>query len=155
MENKPKTKSADTTVRAAFALFQGAVLAMAYPLLFMMIPQIVVSNSLVILLLVVPVFGFLTSSFMNWFLQYMYCSKVNLGNIFAGASITPGLTLGLMGLVYWLPFLRKPVDQMFPDVAPDAMPDIRFAHDMWGYSFYLFWAGVYSQTLAAGMVSVC
>jgi hypothetical protein len=92
---------------------------------------------------------------MNWFLQYMYCSKINLAGIFSGAAITPGLTVGLMGLAYWLPFLRKPVDDLLPPVPSDATPDVQFSHDMWGYSFYLFWAGVYSQTLAAGMVSTC
>ena len=155
MENKPKTKSSDTTVRAAFALFQGAVLAMAFPLLFMMIPQVVVSYSLLVLLVALPIFGFFTSSFINWFLQYLYCSKINLGSIFTGAAITPGLTIPLLGLVYWLPFFRKPVDDLLPPVPSDATPDVLFSHDMWGYSFYLFWAGVYSQTLAAGMVSVC
>ncbi len=155
MENKPTTKSADTTVRAAFALFQGAVVAMAYPLLFMVLPELAVSNSSLFLFLVIPLFGFFTSSFVNWFLQYMFCKSINVGKIFSGAAITPGLLIGFSGLAYWLPFLRKPVDQLLPELTPDATPDMRFAHDMWGYSFYLFWAGVYSQTLAAGMVAAC
>ena len=155
MENKPTTKSADTTVRASFALFQGVLLAMSFPLLFMIVPGFMVASPGISLFLLLPSLSFFTSSFMNWFLQYLYCGKVNVTNIFTAASVSPAFTLGFSLLAYYLPFLRTPVNQLFGELPPDALEDVKFARDMWGYSFYLFWAGVYSQTVSAGMMSSC
>lgn len=155
MENKPKTSTADVTVRATFSIFQGAIVAMALPLSFMIMPELVMNNTLIFLFVVLPIFSFLTSSFTNWFLQYMYCGGVDVSTIFSGAAVSPAMIVGLMGLCYWLPFLRNPVTQLFSELPPNSLPDAVFAREIWGYAFYLFWAGVYGQTLASGMVSSC
>lgn len=155
MENKPKTKSADTTVRASFALFQGAILAMSFPLLYMIAPAFMLSNQWLSLFLILPILSFFTSTFINWFLQYLYCGSVNVSSIFLAASVSPAFTVGFSLLAYFFPFLRKPVNDLFGEVPPDALEDVKFARDMWGFSFYLFWAGVYSQTVSAGLVATC
>jgi hypothetical protein len=155
MENKPKTKSADTTVRASFALFQGAILAMSYPLLYMIAPGFMIASPGISLFLLLPILSFFTSSFINWFLQYLYCGSVNVSNIFTAAAVSPAFTLGFSLLAYFLPFLRKPVNDLFGEIPPDALEDVKFARDMWGFSFYLFWAGVYSQTVSSGLVAAC
>lgn len=155
MENKPKTGTADITVRASFALFQGALLAMSFPLLYMLMPGFVISNTWIFLFFILPVFSFFTSAFLNWFLQYLYCGTVNVQGIFQAAAYSPAFAFGFSQLAYWLPFLRVPVNQLFGELPPDALEDVKFARDMWGFSFYLFWAGIYAQTLGAGMVASC
>jgi hypothetical protein len=54
-----------------------------------------------------------------------------------------------------MPFLRSPVTQLVPEVPQDGPEDAVFAREIWGYSFYLFWGGVYGQTFGSGMISVC
>lgn len=155
MENKPKTRTADVTVRAAFSIFQGAIVAMAYPLLFMMAPDTVMAYPGLFLFAVLPIFSFFTSSFTNWFLQYMYCGSVQVSSIFAGAAVSPAIILGAMGLCHWLSFLRNPITQLFAELPPNALPDAVFAREVWGYAFYLFWGGVYGQTISSGMIAAC
>ena len=73
------------------------------------------------------------------------------------ASISPLSTVVLGGLSYFLPFLRLPISQLFPELPQthESPEDAKFARDIWGYSFYLFWAGVYGQTIGSGMIAAC
>ena len=153
MENKPK--SADLTVRAAFSLMQGALVAMAFPLLYLIFPEFIRGLPLVALLIILPAFSFGTSCFTNWFLQYMYCGSVSATAIVSAGAISPGLIALFGGLVHWLGFFRKPVTDLFAELPPGSPDDAVFAREIWGYSFYLFWAGVYGQTLASGMMAAC
>jgi hypothetical protein len=150
-----KTKTADTTVRASFALFQGAVLAMSYPLFYFMFPAAVAAAPFLFLFVVFPILAFFNSVFINWFLQYLYCGSVSVPGIFKAAVVSPIATVILGGLAYMLPFLRSPVTQLIPELPQDSTEDARFAREIWGYSFYLFWAGVYGQTIGSGMIAVC
>lgn len=150
-----KTKTADLSVRASFALFQGAILAMAYPLFYFIAPVPVQTYPLVFLFLVIPILSFLSSLFINWFLQYMYCGSANINTISIAASISPLTTVVLGGLSYFLPFLRLPISQLFPELPQESPEDAKFSRDIWGYSFYLFWAGVYGQTMGSGMIAAC
>lgn len=150
-----KTRTPDLSVRASFAIFQGALLAMAYPLVYTMAPDTVRAAPALFLLTVIPILSFCTSSFINWFLQYMYCGSVSLSKIFTAASISPLSVVILTGLSYLMPFLRSPVTQLVPELPPGSPEDAVFARDIWGWSFYLFWGGVYGQTIGSGMISVC
>jgi hypothetical protein len=61
-------------------------------------------------------------------------------------------------LAYFLPFLRSPVTQLFaemPQGSPAMTEDATFARELWGYCFYLFWGGLYGQTMGSGMAAVC
>jgi hypothetical protein len=62
-----KTKTADLTVRASFALIQGAVLAMALPLLYFMLPAYVRMYPLLFLFAIIPAVSFVSSLMINWF----------------------------------------------------------------------------------------
>lgn len=153
MESKPKT--ADLSVRAAFSLMQGALVAMAFPLFYLLAPDFVRTLPLLTLLLILPVFSFGTSCFTNWFLQYMYCGSINATGILTAGAISPGLVALFGGLVHWLTFFRRPITDLFDPLPPGSSDDAVFSREIWGYSFYLFWAGVYSQTLASGMMAAC
>lgn len=150
-----KTKTADLSVRAAFALFQGAILAMAYPLFYFVFPVLVRTYPLLFLFVVIPALSFLTSLFINLFLQYMYCGSTNINSTSMAASISPLSTVVLGGLSYFLPFIRLPISQLFPELPQESLEEAKFARDIWGYSFYLFWAGVYGQTIGSGMIAAC
>ena len=150
-----KTKTADLSVRAAFALFQGVIVAMALPLLYFLFPTFVSSHLAVVLFLLLPVFSFLTSSFSNWFLQYLYCGGVSIQRIFTGAAVSPIAAILLVGLSYFLPFLRQPISQLIPESSQETPEETLFSRNIWGYSFYLFWAGVYAQTFSSGMIAAC
>ncbi len=154
METK-KTNTPDTSVRASFALFQGAMLAMSYPLIYLMAPTFVRSSPYIVLFLVLPLLSFLSSLFINWFLQYLYCGAVSFSTILNAALVSPAASVGLSGLVYMLPFLRSPVTQIIPEMPQMSPEEAAMTKEIWGYSFYLFWAGVYGQTIGSGMLAVC
>ena len=150
-----KTKTADISVRAAFALIQGALIAMAYPLLYFILPQQVRASPALFLFLVLPALSYLISLSMNWFLQYMYCGSVNISKIATASAVTPVTTLSLTGLVYGLPFLKGPITQLLTESPQDNPEEATFVKDIWGQAFYLFWGGVYGQTIGSGMISAC
>lgn len=153
MENK--TKTADITVRASFALIQGAILAMSFPLVYFLLPDIVRAAPALFLFAVFPLLSFLTSLFLNWFLQYMYCGAVSVNGITMASAMSPLNTVILMGVTYIMPFLKNPVLQLLPELPQGSPEDAVFAREIWGYSFYLFWAGVYGQTIGSSMIAAC
>lgn len=150
-----KTKTADLSVRASFALIQGALVAMAYPLLYFILPQQVRAFPGLFLFLVLPALAYLISLSMNWFLQYMYCGSVNIAKIATASAVTPVTTLSVTGLAYWIPFLKSPITQLFTDSPTDNPEEATFVKDIWGTAFYLFWGSVYGQTIGSGMISAC
>lgn len=150
-----KTSTADLTVRASFAIAQGTLIAMSLPLLYAVMPESVRTMLPFYLFLIIPILSFATSIFMNWFLQYMYCQSVSLGTISLGASMSPLLVILLSLLSYFLPFLRTPVSQLFTELPQGSPEEAKFARELWGYCFYLFWGGLYGQTVASGMASAC
>jgi len=150
-----KTKTADTTVRAIFAIVQGALIAMSLPMLFALFPNAVQSMLWVFLFVVIPVLSFLTSMFLNSFIQYMYCGAVSVSAISLAASLSPMFVVGMSLLSYFISFLRTPVTQLLAELPQDSPEEAKFARELWGYVFYIFWAGLYSQTVGSGMISSC
>ncbi len=153
-----KTKTADITVRASFALIHGAILAMSFPLFYFLMPEIVRGVPALFLFIVFPLLAFLLSLFLNWFLQYMYCGAVSVNGITMAAAMSPLTTEVLVALAYFMPFLKGPILQLLPELpqqAGEPLEDATFARDIWGYAFYLFWAGVYGQTIGSGMIAAC
>lgn len=150
-----KTKTADTTVRASFALIQGAILAMSFPLFYFLMPDTVRAMPSLFLFVVLPLLSFLMSLVINWFLQYMYCGSVSVNGITMAAAVSPITTLVLNGLSYLMPFLRSPIKQLLPELPQENPEEATFVQDIWGYAFYLFWAGVYGQTIGSGMIAAC
>jgi hypothetical protein len=153
MENK--TKTADITVRASFALIHGAILAMSFPLFYFLMPEVVRGVPALFLFVVFPLLAFVLSLFLNWFLQYMYCGAVSVNGITMAAAMSPLTTEVLVVLAYFLPFLKNPILQLLPELPQENPEEATFARDIWGYAFYLFWAGVYGQTIGSGMIAAC
>ena len=150
-----KTKTADITVRASFAVIQGALLAMSYPLFYFLMPDTVRALPALFLFVIIPLVSFVISLLMNWFLQFMYCGSVSLPGITMAAAMSPVATEILGGLAYLLPFLRGPITQLLPESPQENPEEALFTRDLWGFAFYLFWAGVYGQTIGSGMISSC
>ena len=153
MADKPST--ADLTVRASFSVAQAVFIAMSLPLLYAIVPDSVQTMLPLFLFVVLPILSYLTSMFMNWFLQYMYCRSVSVGTIAMAAGMSPLFIVLLSLLAYFLPFLRSPITQLFPELPKESPEDATFARDLWGYCFYLFWGGLYGQTMGSGMAAVC
>jgi hypothetical protein len=150
-----KTSTADLTVRASFSVAQAVLVAMSLPLVYAIVPDSVRTMMPLFLFVVIPIFSFLTSMFMNWFLQYMYCGAVSIGTISLAAAMSPLLLVILSCLAYFLPFLRSPVTQLFSELPQESPAEAKFTRDIWGYCFYLFWGGLYGQTIASGMTAAC
>jgi Zn-dependent protease len=150
-----KTTTPDISVRAIFAIVQGALIAMSLPMMYAFFPDAVRNMLWLFLFILIPVFSFLTSMFLNWFLQYMYCGSVNVNTISLGASFSPMLVVLLSVVSYFLPFLRTPVTQLISELPQESPEEAKFARELWGYVFYIFWAGLYGQTVASGMVAAC
>jgi hypothetical protein len=150
-----KTKTADVTVRASFALIEGAILAMSFPLFYFLMPEVVRGVPALFLFVIFPLLSFLLSLFLNWFLQYMYCGAVSVNGITMAAAMSPLTTEILVALAYFMPFLKNPVLQLLPELPQESPEEAIFVRDIWGYAFYLFWAGVYGQTIGSGMISAC
>ena len=150
-----KTSTADLTVRASFSVAAAVLIAMSLPLMYAIVPDSVRTMLPLFLFVIIPILSFLTSMFMNWFLQYMYCKSVSAGTISMAAGMSPLLIVVLSLFSYFLPFLRSPVTQLFAELPQDSPEEAKFARELWGYSFYIFWAGLYGQTLASGMIAAC
>ena len=150
-----KTNTADISVRAAFALVEGLILAVSLPLFYFVYPGYSREVSVVFLLAAISVLSLLTSLAMNGFLQFMYCGSVSFSKISIASLISPLTTFSLSLLAYFLPFLRGPIEQLFSESPQTNPEEVSLTKDIWGYAFYLFWGGVYGQTIGSGMISTC
>jgi hypothetical protein len=143
------TRTVDSTIRVAFSLVHGLLLAMMYPLMFIIMPNFVKPYPLLSLLLVIPAVSFISGFGLSAFSQYLYCGSINPAQISLVSTFAPLFVIGFGVLAYFLPFLRGPVQDIMP-VSADA--DMKYAL---GFSFYLLWAGIYGQNLASSMVQSC
>ena len=139
----------DSTVRVAFGLVHGFLLAMVFPLLYIFVPDYVKSMPLLALLLVIPVLSYVSGFGLNSLSQYIYCNKISVSQVALVSTFAPAFVIAFSLLVYFLPFLRSPVESILPLTADG---DMRFAM---GFAFYLLWAGIYGQNIAAGMLQAC
>lgn len=142
-----QTSSVDTTVRISFSILQGALMGIMYPLLMWLVPTLYYTNPLLMFLVIIPI-AYITSLGINSLVQYLQCQKVNMGQVAAVSAITPGF-VGVFGvLAYYLPIIRGPIESLVPLGTQESK-------DLWGYLFYLFWAGMYGQAVASGLLSSC
>jgi hypothetical protein len=139
----------DSTVRIAFGLVHGFLLAMIFPLLYIFVPDTVKAMPMAALLLVIPVVSYLSGLGLNALSQYIYCNKVNMPQVAMVSSFAPGFAIAFASIVWLLPFLRSPVESILPVTA-----DVDMKYAM-GFAFYLLWAGIYGQNIASGMLQSC
>lgn len=139
----------DSTVRVAFGLVHGFLLAMVFPLMYIFIPDYVKAAPLASLLLVVPILSYLSGLGLNALSQYIYCNKISVPQVAIVSTFAPAFVLGFTLLVWFLPFLRSPVESILPATA-----DVDMKYAM-GFAFYLLWSGIYGQNIASGMLQSC
>lgn len=139
----------DSTIRVAFGLVHGFLLAMVFPLLYIFVPEYVKTAPLLALLLVIPIVSYLSGFGLNALSQYIYCNKVTVPQVALVSSFAPAFVILFSILAYLMPFLRSPVESILPGTADG---DMRYAM---GFAFYLLWAGIYGQNIAAGMLQGC
>lgn len=143
-----QTSSVDTTVRISFSLLQGVFLGVMYPLISYYFPTYLQGYPLIIFLFVLPWLAFVSSMGINTLLQFIQCQKINMGKVAIASTITPAFSAFFGIIIYWFPFFRKPVEDLVP-------MDSTSPRDMWGFLFYLFWAGMYGQAVASGLLTSC
>jgi len=143
------TRAVDSTILVAFSLVHGLLLAMVFPLMFILMPNIVKKYPLLSLLIAIPIISYASGFGLSAFSQYLYCGTVQPLQIASVATFAPAFVIFFSLLTYFLPFMRKPVEDIMP-VSADS--DMKYAL---GYSFYLLWAGIYGQNIASGMAQSC
>lgn len=139
----------DSTLRVAFGLVHGFLLAMIFPLLYIFVPTLVKSMPLLTLLLAIPALSYVSGFGLNALSQYIYCNKVTVSQVALVSTFAPAFVIGFSLLAWFLPFLRSPVESILPLTADG---DMKYAM---GFAFYLLWAGIYGQNIAAGMLQAC
>lgn len=139
----------DSTVRISFGLVHGFLLAMIFPLMYIFIPDYVKAMPMMSLLLVIPFLSYISGLGLNSLSQYIYCNKVSFPQVALVSSFAPAFVLLFTLLAWLLPFLRSPVESILPLTADG---DMKYAM---GFAFYLLWAGIYGQNIAAGMLQSC
>jgi hypothetical protein len=139
----------DSTVRIAFGLVHGFFLAMIFPLMYIFVPDYVKAMPMISLLMVIPFLSYVSGLALNSLSQYIYCNKVSFPQVAMVSSFAPGFVVLFSSLAWFLPVLRTPVESILPLTAD---VDMKYAI---GFAFYLLWAGIYGQNIAAGMLQAC
>jgi len=139
----------DSTIRIAFGLVHGFLLAMIFPLLYIFVPTYAKSMPLLALLLVIPILSYVSGLGLNALSQYINCNKVSMPQVALVSTFAPAFVIGFSLLAYFLPVLRSPVEGILPLTADG---DMKYAI---GFAFYLLWAGIYGQNIASGMLQAC
>lgn len=143
------TPGIDTTLRISFGIVHGLLLAMAFPLFYVVLPMFTHSRNIVVLVFFIPLISYLWGLGLNALSQYITCKTVSGQQIAIASSLGPAFVLLFSTIVYFASFLRSPVESILP-LSADG--DMKYAL---GFSFYLFWAGMYAQTISSGMVQSC
>ena len=143
------TAGVDSTIRVAFGLVHGLVLAMAVPLFFLYAPATMKQMPLLLFFVILPAISYVWGLGLNALSQYIRCQTVSIQQVALVSTVGPGFVLFFSALAYFLPFVRGPVEAVIPASA-DA--DMKYAL---GFAFYLLWAGIYSQNVGSGMVQSC
>ena len=143
------TPGVDTTLRISFGIVHGLLLAMAFPLAYVVLPIFTRANPLVVLCCLIPVISYAWGLGLNALSQYITCKAVSGQQIALASLFGPAFVLLFSVIVYFAGFLRAPVESVLP-LSADA--DMKYAL---GFSFYLLWAGMYAQTISSGMVQSC
>jgi hypothetical protein len=143
------TPGVDTTLRISFGIVHGLLLAMAFPLCYVMMPIFTRANPIVVLICIIPLISYIWGLGLNALSQYITCKAVSGQQIALASTIGPVFVLLFSTIAYFASFLRAPVESVLP-LSADA--DMKYAL---GFSFYLLWAGMYAQTIASGMVQSC
>lgn len=143
------TTGLDKSIKIAFGFVHGLLLAMAFPIMYMIVPDFTKSHPLLSLLVVIPIISYIWGFGLNIFSQYISCGGVQPNQILLTSLLGPAFVLGFSLLTYFISGLRSPVESILPEKT-DA--NMKYAL---GFSFYLLWAGIYAQNMSSGMSQSC
>ena len=146
--DSPKSKTLSNTIRFTFGLAHAVLLFFCILLIYFVRGEENVP-SIYFLILVLPAVSFSIGSFLNTLIQYLSCGKLNFVQIVLNSLLGPFLVSAVLLLLSALPFIENPVYDILPvSLSPLYQKAI-------SQGFYIFWAGLYSQVIAAGFAQVC
>lgn len=143
------SSSLNSTIQISFGIVHGIFLAIALPLLYVLIPNVSNNFHLIFLFAVLPVLSYFGGMGLNAFSQYISCGKVSPYQVSLVSLICPAFVIGFSALALLIPVIRSPVESILP-VSADA--NMKYAL---GISFFLLWSGIYGQNLSSGMIQGC
>jgi hypothetical protein len=142
-------KGVNTTLRAIFSLVSGIILAFFVLGFFIIDPTAVENTFRIVIFLILPLFSYLLSLGINTLHQYISCGTISFPSLALASSLTPVFILIVSLLSYFVPFIRSLVETALPATADSNMKRA------FGFAFYIFWAGIYSQTISSGLIQSC
>ena len=143
-----KSNTLNNTLRLVFSLAHAVLLVFCVIFIFVIQGESQMP-SLGFLLMVIPGVSFAIGLLMNSLIQYLACSKLNGAQIAQNSLFGPGLTAGVLFLLWLMPVLESPVISILPETLT---PLYKKAISE---GFYIFWAGLYAQVFASGFLQVC
>jgi hypothetical protein len=148
MNADPKQKSTplDVTTRASIAALHGLFLVV---FLYFVVYTIPIFQQSFYGYLLLPGASFIIGFILNTVLQQYVCGKLNIVQISLNSLFAPALVAVFSFLLYFIPFLLTPLN----DVLPNSLDLV--IKSVLSKGFYMFWAGLYGQTIASGFVQAC
>jgi hypothetical protein len=144
----PKSKTLSNTIRFTFGLAHAVLLFFCILLIYFVKGETSVP-SIYFLLMILPAISFGIGTLLNTLIQYLGCGKLNFVQIVLNSLLGPFLVSATILLLWALPFLETPVYDILPvSLSPLYQKAI-------SQGFYIFWAGLYTQVIAAGFAQVC
>lgn len=104
---------------------------------------------LVTYLLAALILGYLLSFGAFALIQNQNCKKVNLKQAASNAGIALGFQTVVLGLTYFIPFLREIVTNLLPTDTDIAIKDSI------GYSYFSTWAALFGVAIGGTLSGVC
>ena len=108
------TPGVDTTLRISFGIVHGLLLAMAFPLAYVIVPAFTRANPIVILCGLIPLISYLWGLGLNALSQYITCNTVSGQQIALASLFGPAFVVLFSVIVYFAGFLRAPVESVLP-----------------------------------------
>jgi len=84
----------------------------------------------------------------NCLIQYMSCKQVQWLVQLQRVAIIPLPQFLLWGLLYIFPSMRWPIEGLIQDIPPETKKGI-------SSGFYIFWIGLYTQSIMNGLAQLC
>ena len=98
--------------------------------------------------LLIPAVVYLFSFGSNILSRYLACDSVEAGTS-ATKALIPTITVSfMMGLLYMVPAIIKPISAVIPSASENMKVTV-------GDIFYIFWAVLYGQIIAGGFSQIC
>jgi hypothetical protein len=143
-----KSQALDSTVRLVFSLAHGILLVFCLAFLYILRGETQLP-SLLFVIGVLAAVSYVLGFLLNLLIQYIGCSKLNVGQIAFNSLFGPLVSSLTFILITFVPGLTSVVSGVLPlSVSP-------LYQKIVSEGFFIFWAGLYAQVFASGFVQVC